>query len=681
MEDSFAHLLLSPAHLASLRERLEKIQILKEDTQQTIRSFEAYATAGQHLCDSMAQMAECFSSYRAFQKDPTFAAVGQVISAFQSNLSVLFEQVREFVVEPLRTFLETDVAGAIDMSRIAAREFDAYMKAIDLYAAANKRKAAVDPTGSRLKAISEVHFAAAVSHLKFDQALLKVERKTLIEVSVNFLMFIRLSGVAYKQCVSDHESATEHFAEMTLALPASIANLADLSCNDRKQMMRLKACHEEMWRCRSNDFRGSTAMVHGGWLWKKGHGITHSWQRRFFEVRDSKLSYARDLNETESGRGELDLLTVSVKPLTDPDRRNCFSIISPFRKKNYVLQALTKYDVDEWQAVLQNNVQWLLDHTSDGAADLSGNGNGGVDPMELNTTCADCGASCPTWCCINWGTGICIKCAGVHRELSTAVSKVRSLTLDHLDAVLLSVLHRIGNEFANSVLAEHCTADLCIGPGADRLERMDFIRRKYEECEFVDDTEVVNVEEAIADRDVQGVFRAICQMKKRKETNDGILRLAAAHGDPVVCVLVGLNARSVDALDEQGWSPLSYAAYDGKIDAANALMLAGCDPNASQTAHPYCVAFSRGDSEVATFFLPYYNETERRECPRIGKPLLEVKKRKRLPSRHRVSLMLLPYLDLELPESPLSLVQSADVPDEPRAETPSSGKPKGLVRV
>jgi hypothetical protein len=669
MEDPLAHLLLSPAHLASLRDRLAKTQTLKNDILQAISSFEAYATAGDNLCGSMAQLAECFLRYNAFQKDATLQGISEALSNSRDYLSNLFQHVRQFVIVPLHNFVDTDIENVEQMSRLAARELDSYLRALDLHAGSSKKKgsgeltrrrsASIQPE-NRLKGIADQHFSAAVAHLRFDQALLKVERATLIEFSVNFLMFMKLSGVAYKQCYSEYESSMESFSELTCAIPTVISNLNVLASEDRKQMMRLKACHDEFWRCRNGEFSGSTALSHAGWLWKKGTGITKSWTRRFFQVYDSTLSYLHDEGDTGPRRGELDLMTVSVKPREDPERRNCFVIVSPFRKNHYILQALTQYDVQEWQAVLQNNVQWLLDHSGPEGSVEQSTVDGGMDLIEMNATCADCGSPNPSWCCINWGVCVCIKCAGVHRELSTSVSKVRSLTLDHLDPVIVRLFHQIGNQFANSILSPGGTT---LTPNSERSERTDFIRRKYDDCEFVNVDEVEDIERAIESSDIKRVFKGLCQMRKKKETRAGLVRLAAAQGDPPTCLIVGLNSKNMDELDDAGWSPLMLAAYRGQVDVANALILAGCDPNAPQAGHPYFVAFSRSDAELTTLFLPYCDQNVSR--PDIGAPVITVRKSV-ISRRAGPSLVLLPHLtpggipSCERPRPPFGTNQSGE---------------------
>lgn len=47
-----------------------------------------------------------------------------------------------------------------------------------------------------------------------------------------------------------------------------------------------------------------------------------------------------------------------------------------------------------------------------------------------NDICADCGQQRPDWASLNLGTLICIECSGIHRNLGSHISRVRSLDLD-----------------------------------------------------------------------------------------------------------------------------------------------------------------------------------------------------------------------------------------------------------
>ncbi|CAL8366540.1 unnamed protein product [Boreogadus saida] len=68
-----------------------------------------------------------------------------------------------------------------------------------------------------------------------------------------------------------------------------------------------------------------------------------------------------------------------------------------------------------------------------------------------NSFCVDCDAPNPDWASLNLGALICIACSGIHRNLGTHLSRVRSLDLDDWPVELSMVMTAIGNTMANSV--------------------------------------------------------------------------------------------------------------------------------------------------------------------------------------------------------------------------------------
>lgn len=57
----------------------------------------------------------------------------------------------------------------------------------------------------------------------------------------------------------------------------------------------------------------------------------------------------------------------------------------------------------------------------------------------------------PDWASLNLGALMCIECSGIHRNLGTHLSRVRSLDLDDWPSELLMVMTAIGNALANAV--------------------------------------------------------------------------------------------------------------------------------------------------------------------------------------------------------------------------------------
>ena len=58
---------------------------------------------------------------------------------------------------------------------------------------------------------------------------------------------------------------------------------------------------------------------------------------------------------------------------------------------------------------------------------------------EDNKYCVDCDAKGPRWASWNLGVFLCIRCAGIHRNLGVHISKVKSVNLDQWTAEQIAV--------------------------------------------------------------------------------------------------------------------------------------------------------------------------------------------------------------------------------------------------
>nr|CAD2165452.1 unnamed protein product [Meloidogyne enterolobii] len=102
---------------------------------------------------------------------------------------------------------------------------------------------------------------------------------------------------------------------------------------------------------------------------------------------------------------------------------------------------------------------------------------------EENKYCADCEQKQPRWASWNLGVFLCIRCAGLHRNLGVHISKVKSVTLDSWTSEQVQSMRVMGNAKARAVY-ENELPPLFRRPQTDQsLEQ--FIRAKYEAKRYI----------------------------------------------------------------------------------------------------------------------------------------------------------------------------------------------------
>ncbi|XP_008412859.1 arf-GAP with GTPase, ANK repeat and PH domain-containing protein 2 isoform X3 [Poecilia reticulata] len=294
----------------------------------------------------------------------------------------------------------------------------------------------------------------------------------------------------------------------------------------------------------------------------------------------------------------------SLRNINKTEEENADFIIVSSTGQMWHFEAQSLEERDSWVTAIESQILASLQSCESGRNKARRSSQSEAVALQAirntkgNNLCVDCEASNPTWASLNLGALICIECSGIHRNLGTHLSRVRSLDLDDWPGELTQVLAAIGNHMANSVW-ESCTQGRTKPtPNATREERESWIRAKYEQRAFVaplrpasEDSVPASLLSAVTDRDLLRLLLLLAHSTKEQinaplaaTPSRTALHAACQLGDVVMTQLLVWYGIDVKAKDSQGQTPMMIARKTGSKGCMDILLQHGCSNETSPTA-------------------------------------------------------------------------------------------------
>ncbi|KAM6082940.1 stromal membrane-associated protein 1 isoform 2-T2 [Chlamydotis macqueenii] len=230
---------------------------------------------------------------------------------------------------------------------------------------------------------------------------------------------------------------------------------------------------------------------------------------------------------------------------------------------------------------------------------------------EDNKYCADCEAKGPRWASWNTGVFICIRCAGIHRNLGVHISRVKSVNLDQWTPEQIQCMQEMGNTKAR-LLYEANLPENFRRPQTDQAVEF-FIRDKYEKKKYYDKNAInafnkekeKKKEEKKRERESEKPSKQLVVEKpQKKEDQQSEAKASPKKSSEPTIDLLGLDGPAEGSVTNGGTAAVTALNDDLDIFGpmiSNPLPAAAVPPAQSTSTKPAAATLSAASGDLDLF--------------------------------------------------------------------------------